>query len=296
MRWTGEVAAGLDPGRPVLIAGPTASGKSALALAVAEAQGGVVVNADALQVYDCWRVLTARPSAEEAAGVPHALYGHLGRDAPWSVGHWLRAVAGLRAGGARLVIVGGTGLYFTALTEGLAEIPPVPAAVRTEAGARLEARDLAALVSDLDPATRARIDTANPARVLRAWEVLRATGRGLADWQAATPPPLIPLAEAQPMVLELPRDRLAARIDRRFDAMMAAGALEEVAAELPHWDPARPSARAIGAAELMAHLRGETGLAEAVTAAKIATRQYAKRQRSWMRNRLGPWPRIAPDA
>jgi len=295
MGWAQEVAAGLDPGRPVLIAGPTAGGKSALALAVAEAQGGVVVNADALQVYDCWRILTARPSAGEEARVPHALYGHLGREAPWSVGHWLRAVAGLRAGGARLVIVGGTGLYFTALTEGLAEIPPVPEAVRAEAGARLATEGLGALVAGLDAPTRARIDTANPARVLRAWEVLRATGRGLAEWQAATPPPLVPLAEAQAMVVEVPRARLAARIEARFDAMMAAGALAEVAAELPYWDPARPSARAIGAAELVAHLRGETALAEAVAAAKTATRQYAKRQRSWMRNRLGHWPRVTPE-
>jgi tRNA dimethylallyltransferase len=292
--WEREVAATLDPARPVLLAGATASGKSALALAIAETQGRTVVNADALQVYARWRLLTARPGPADLARAPHALYGHLAADADWSVGDWLRALPPLLAADPAPVIVGGTGLYFTALTEGLAEIPPIPAAIRAEAEARLAARGLAALLSDLDPATRARIDTANPARVLRAWEVLRATGRGLADWHAGTAPPLLPRARAQPVVLEVAPELLAARIDARFDAMMDAGALAEVAAELPRWDPARPSARAIGAAELAAHLRGEMELAEAVAAAKTATRRYAKRQRTWMRNRLADWQRIAP--
>lgn len=292
MAWQQALAAGLDPERPVLIAGPTASGKSALAMALARAQGRTVVNADALQVYGRWQLLTARPDPADMAAVPHALYGHVGRDAAWSVGHWLRAMAGLLAAGRPLVVVGGTGLYFTALTEGLAAIPPVPAEVRAAAMARLAQAGLPALLADLDPATRGRIDRANPARVLRAWEVLAATGRGLADWQARTGPPLLALSDAQPLVLELPPAVLAGRIAARFDAMMAAGALQEVARELPHWDPAQPSARAIGAAELVAHLRGERPLEAAVSAAKSATRRYAKRQRSWMRNRLGHWPRI----
>ncbi|MDP4034320.1 MAG: tRNA (adenosine(37)-N6)-dimethylallyltransferase MiaA [Pseudorhodobacter sp.] len=278
--------------RPVLIAGPTASGKSGLALEIAARQGGVIVNADALQVYSCWRLLTARPSATEEALAPHRLYGHIGRDQDYSVGHWLREVAVVLATDARPIIVGGTGLYFSALTEGLAEIPPVPAALRVEADARRAAGDMAAMLAELDPATRDRIDRRNPARVQRAWEVLRATGRGLADWQAATGPALLPLAQAQALVLRPDTDWLGARIDTRFDAMMAAGALDEVRAELPYWNPARPSARAIGAPELVAHLRGEIGLAQAVAAARIASRQYAKRQRTWFRSRMADWQTI----
>ncbi len=286
-----SVMTGLAPETPVLIAGPTASGKSALAMQIAEAQGGVIVNADALQVYGCWRLLTARPDASEEARAPHRLYGHVGRDQPYSVGHWLREVAAILAGGARPIIVGGTGLYFMALTEGLAEIPAVPPDVRAE-GDALRLSDPARMVAMLDPATAAKTDLANLARVQRAWEVLRATGRGLAAWQAQTPPPLLPPTRCRKVVLRPDVDWLNARIDRRFDLMMAAGALEEARAELPTWDPARPSARAIGAPELIAHLQGQMSLSEAVAAAKLASRQYAKRQRTWFRSRMGDW--LAP--
>lgn len=278
---------------PVLIAGPTASGKSGLALKLAERQGGVIVNADALQVYACWRVLTARPSAADEALVPHRLYGHVGRDQDYSVGHWLREVAQVLASDARPIIVGGTGLYFTALTAGLAAIPAIPAQVRAEGDARRRAGDVAGMLAGLDPATRAAIDRQNPARVQRAWEVLRATGRGLADWQAATGPALLPLARAQALVLAPDPAWLGARIDARFDAMMAAGALDEVRAQLPHWNPAQPSARAIGARELVAYLRGEIGRDQAVALARIASRQYAKRQRTWFRSRMAGWPAVA---
>ena len=278
---------------PVLIAGPTASGKSGLALELAERQGGVIVNADALQVYACWRVLTARPSAADEALVPHRLYGHVGRDQDYSVGHWLREVAQVLASDARPIIVGGTGLYFTALTAGLAAIPAIPAMVRAEGDARRRAGDVAGMLAGLDPATRAVIDPQNPARVQRAWEVLRATGRGLADWQAATGPALLPLARAQALVLAPDPAWLGARIDARFDAMMAAGALDEVRAQLPHWNPAQPSARAIGARELVAYLRGEIGRDHAVALARIASRQYAKRQRTWFRSRMAGWPAVA---
>ena len=276
---------------PVLIAGPTASGKSALAMDLAARDGRVIVNADALQVYGCWRILTARPSVAEEAALPHALYGHVARDADWSVGHWLRAVAPLLD--RPVVIVGGTGLYLTALTEGLAEIPPVPPAVRAEAEARLAEGGVAALIADLDAATAARTDLRNPVRVQRAWEVLRATGRGLADWQAATGPAILPPAQAERLLVMPDRDTAAARILHRLRGMVAAGALDEVAAELPRWDPARPSGKAIGVAEFAAHLRGETTLEEAILAAAIATRQYAKRQRSWFRGRMADWRRIA---
>jgi tRNA dimethylallyltransferase len=192
------------------------------------------------------------------------------------------------------VIVGGTGLYLTALTEGLAEVPPVPPAVRAEADARLAAGGLSAMLADVDAATAARIDRVNPARVQRAWEVLRATGRGLAAWQDAGAAPLLPLASAEAILLAPDRDRLAARIDRRFAAMLDAGALDEVRALLPVWAPAAPWARAIGAPELAAHLRGEIGLAEAAARARAATRQYAKRQRTWFRSRMGGWQRFDP--
>ena len=283
----------IPPDRPVLIAGPTASGKSALAETIVAAGGGVIVNADALQVYGCWRLLTARPSAVTEAALPHRLYGHVGREAPYSAGHWLREVRAVLAEGARPVIVGGTGLYFTALTEGLAEVPPTPPGVRSEADSRLRDAGLAAMVAELDPATAARIDLRNPARVQRAWEVLRATGRGLADWQAETGPPLLPLDRVAALVLEPDRDWLAGRIDRRFDAMMEAGALDEVRAAMPAWQTGAPWTRAIGAPELAAHLRGEGSLAEAVAAARIASRQYAKRQRTWFRSRMAAWRRIA---
>ncbi|MBL4917430.1 tRNA (adenosine(37)-N6)-dimethylallyltransferase MiaA [Szabonella alba] len=285
--WTG--LPDLPPDRPLLIAGPTASGKSALAAEIVARSGGVIVNADALQVYDCWRVLTARPSVAEEAALPHQLYGHVGRHDVWSAGHWLRAVAEIMQNGARPVIVGGTGLYFTALTAGLARIPETPPDIRAQ-GNRLRAEGgIAALLAGIDPQTAARIDRQNPARVQRAWEVQQATGRGLAAWQDETGPPLLPLSQCEPLILRPDRDWLARRIDLRFEAMMQDGALEEARAALPHWDPALPSSRAIGAPELIRHLRGETGLEEAVEAAKIATRQYAKRQRTWFRNRLKGW-------
>ncbi len=280
-----EIIDNISPDQPVLIAGPTASGKSGLALALAERQGGVIVNADALQVYAGWRVLTARPAPEEEARAPHRLYGMVAADQDWSVGHWLRAVAPLLQGPARPIIVGGTGLYFTALTEGLAEIPPTPPAIRAEG----DSLSLGQLLEALDPETRTRIDQRNRARAQRAWEVLRATGRGLAAWQAETGPPLLPPDRAARLVLRPGRDWLAERIARRFDQMIAAGALDEARAALQGWDPARPASRAIGAPELIAHLRGEISLADAVEAAKLATRQYAKRQRSWFRSRMSDW-------
>ncbi len=301
--WQARIAAALDPARPVLLAGATASGKSALALAIARAHGGSVVNADALQVYRDWRILTARPSPEDEARAPHLLYGHVGFRTPWSVGDWLRALAPIlaehRQDGRPLVIVGGTGLYFTALTEGLAEIPPISPRTRARAEAIVAAEGHEALVADLarrDPRTHERIDLANPVRVQRAWEVLAETGRGLAAWQDETPPPLLPAEMAQPFVLSLPPPVLAERIERRFDAMMAAGALEEVRALRPVWDPHLPAAKAIGARELMAHLEGRLSLDEAVAAAKRATRDYARRQRKWFRRKMAGWPRLTPPS
>ena len=283
-----------DPARPVLIAGPTASGKSALALEIAARQGGVIVNADAIQVFSDWRVLTARPSRAEEAQAPHRLYGHVPGTEPYSVGQWVRDLEPILTGPERPIIVGGTGLYFTALTEGLAEIPATPDDIRAEAMARLDAGELAQMIAELDAETRARIDLANPMRVQRAWEVLKATGRGIAAWQKETPPPRLPLSQAQPILFDAPKEWLTPRIETRFRKMVSGGALDEARANLPGWSPDLPSAKAIGAAELMAHLRGEITLDDAIDRATVLTRQFAKRQRSWFRARMGDWPRIAP--
>ncbi|QQA44538.1 tRNA (adenosine(37)-N6)-dimethylallyltransferase MiaA [Pelagovum pacificum] len=274
--------------RPVLIAGPTASGKSSLALEIAETQGGVIVNADALQVFDGWRILTARPSPEDEARVPHHLYGHVPFDGAYSVGDWLREVAPLLDGRERPIIVGGTGLYFTALTEGLAEIPPTPSDVRAEG----DGLPLDRLLSALDARTRDGIDQRNRARVQRAWEVLRATGRGLADWQADTPPPLLPLSGTTPIVVDADRDWLAGRIERRFDLMLDSGAMDEAKRMEPTFSPHHASSKAIGAAELIGVVRGELFPEVARDRAVVATRQYAKRQRTWLRNRMGNWTRL----
>lgn len=277
----------IHPDRPVLIAGPTASGKSALALRIAQDQGGVIVNADALQVFNGWRVLTARPDDTDLAAAPHALYGHVPFDQDYSVGAWLRDLDPLLSG-PRPIIVGGTGLYFAALTEGLANIPATPADVRAAA----DALSLAQMLDALDPATRARIDTQNRMRVQRAWEVWTTTGRTLASWQDATPPPRLPLDAVTPIVLDAPKDWLTPRIAQRFDIMLDTGALDEARAMRPRWDPAHPSSKAIGAAELIAYLDGHMTLDEARNAAVIATRQYAKRQRTWFRKRMAGWHSI----
>ena len=278
--------------RPVLIAGPTASGKSALALRIARQQGGVIVNADAIQVFENWRVLTARPSPEDEAAAPHALYGHVAYDADYSVGHWLREVEPLLNASARPIITGGTGLYFTALTEGLADIPKTPPEVRELANEIISKQGLDTLLSGLDDKTLSRIDQQNPMRVQRAWEVQQATGKGLAHWQDSTPPPLLPLGRCTAIVVEADKEWLTPRIDCRFDQMLDMGAMDEARANLDHWDPALLSSKAIGAPELIAHLQGTISLDEAREAATIATRQFAKRQRTWFRARMKTWSRL----
>lgn len=276
--------------RPILIAGPTASGKSALALEIAARHGGVIINADASQIYDCWRVITACPSEEEEAQVPHRLYRHVPYDASYSAGHWLREVTPFLTGPDRPIIVGGTGLYFNTLTQGMAEIPATPPEVRH----RADQMTREALLAELDAGTAARIDTLNRARVQRAWEVLTATGRPLADWQDDTPPPVLPLDQVVPVVFDVEKDWLNDRIARRFDLMLELGALDEVAAMRDRYDPALPSCKAIGVPELMAYLDGDMTLDSARERATIATRQFAKRQRTWFRSRMKEWIRISP--
>ncbi len=276
----------IPPDRPVLIAGPTASGKTGLAIAIARAQSRLIVNADALQVYDGWRVLTARPTPEEEAEAPHHLFGHVPFEAHYSVGQWLRDVAPFLA--QNPVIVGGTGLYFRALTEGLADIPAVPAALRAEASA-LPFEHLLSDLDRLDPVLATRIDRQNRTRVQRGWEVAQATGRLLSDWQAGTPAPLLPLHRATPLMLACNRDWLNTRIAARFEQMLQNGALDEARANLPRWPDAGGAAKAIGAPELIAHLQGHLSLDAARAAAVIASRQYAKRQRSWGRSNSAGW-------
>lgn len=275
--------------QPVLIAGPTASGKSALALELAVHQNRAIVNADALQVFSDWQILTARPGAEEMAIAPHHLYGHIPGDRAYSAGEWLREVRPFLPMKPAPIIVGGTGLNFSVLTEGLADIPPTPPEIRAEADTRLAKDGPASLLKDLDAATIARIDIQNPARVQRAWEVQRTTGLGLIAWHEKTPNPDLRLSDTFPILLDADRDWLNERIARRFDLMLSLGALEEARRNEPGWSPDLPSAKAIGAAELIAHLRGVVSLAEAREAACISTRQYAKRQRTWFRSKMKDW-------
>lgn len=291
-----------NPMRPILIAGPTASGKSALAVALANEIGGCVINADALQVYACWQVLSARPDAAELACAPHFLYGHVACEAEYSTGHWLREVTECLAQAEkrkqRPIIIGGTGLYFSALTKGLAKIPPIAAEIRIE-GNELRENDIPKMLDYLrnnDPQTLQQIDTLNPVRVQRAWEVLRSTGTGMADWHRQTPPPLIAPDTATCLVLEADRDWLADRINQRFQIMLKTGAIEEVQAVLQTgWNPGLPSMQAIGAPELVAYLQNTMTLDQATEQGCATSRQYAKRQRTWFRNRLKCWQRITAE-
>ncbi|MEO1314535.1 MAG: tRNA (adenosine(37)-N6)-dimethylallyltransferase MiaA [Pseudomonadota bacterium] len=274
----------------ILIAGPTASGKSALALRLAERLGGTVVNADALQVYARWSVLTARPPQADLIRAPHALYGHVAAEVAYSAGHWLREVSGLDAK-LPLIFTGGTGLYLSSLLRGLADIPEIPPDVRSE-GDLLRASGLEPFLTYLeahDPELLARVDRSNGMRLQRAWEVHRATGTALSAWQAKPHNPLVSRDKALCLVLNADPAALAERIAMRFAQMLDAGVLQEVAAQREGWDPALPSSRALGAAELMAHLEGRLSLEDAVEKAVITSRQYAKRQRTWFRSNMGDW-------
>lgn len=283
------------PNTPILIAGPTASGKSALALDIAERFGGTIINADALQVFENWRILSARPDAADEARARHVLYGHIPYDADYSVGEWLREVQPFLNGNNRPIIVGGTGLYFTALTQGLAEIPTTPSEVRASADAIVAERGFEALIPEIDEHTQNSIDLLNPMRVQRAWEVQRATGKGIRAWQDETPAPLLPLKSTIPILFDIEKEWLNARIAKRFDIMLGTGALEEAQANLDRWNPKLLSNRAIGAPELISYLQGQISLEDARLNATIATRQFAKRQRTWFRSKMKQWFRYDPN-
>lgn len=286
----------------MLIAGPTASGKSALALAVAERIGGIVVNTDSMQVYRDLAIITARPDAAETARVPHLLYGHVDAAESYSAGRFVQDAAAalqqVRTESRIPVFTGGSGLYFKALTSGLAAIPQVPPEVREAVRARLEASGPAALHQELarrDPVAAAQLRPADRTRIARALEVVEATGRSITDWRREGLLPLLDLACTAKVFLAPDRAVLYRRIDARFDAMLSAGALDEVRAlAARRLDPLLPAMKAHGVPWLIRHLTGEMSLAAAAEEAKKDTRRYAKRQFTWFRHQLGDWPQAHP--
>lgn len=288
----------------LLIAGPTASGKSALAIACARALGGVVVNADSMQVYADLRVLTARPSPDEEAAAPHELFGHVDAAVNYSVGKWLAEVRGVldaaRAQGRLAVLAGGTGMYFKALTQGLSDIPAVPEEVRAQVRAQaqgLSPPQLHARLAACDPMTAARLRPSDPQRILRALEIFAATGRPLAAFQGARQAPILPRGAWAGLFLDAPRDWLYARIDARFRAMVDQGAVEEARALMARGlDPALPAMRAHGVPGLIDWLAGRASLEEAVARGQADTRHYAKRQMTFARHQLPDFRFVAPEA
>lgn len=287
--------------QPILIAGPTASGKSALALELAERLGGTIINADSMQVYAELRILTARPSPEDEARAPHALYGFVPASEAYSAGRFVKdaaaAIAGARAKGLRPIIVGGTGLYFKALTEGLSPIPEVDPEVRQHWRDEAHSKGAGELYVHLtmqDPETAGRLKPADTQRIVRALEVLQSSGKPLSYWQAQKGTPVVDLATAHAFVLMPERGELQLRADARFDQMIDAGALDEAdRLQRLGLDSDLPSMRALGVAPLIAHLRSESGLDEAVIIAKAETRQYIKRQMTWLKRYMITWKELS---
>jgi tRNA dimethylallyltransferase len=288
--------------KAVLIAGPTASGKSALALELAQETGGVIINADSMQVYRDLRVLTARPTPEEEARVQHRLYGHVDAAVNFSAGAWVvdaaKVLAETRAQQRLAIFVGGSGLYFKALTRGLSAVPAIPAEIREGVRARLERNGVEALHAELaqhDPASAERLKPRDRTRIARALEVVEATGRSLTDWHRDGLPPLLPEGQFSALFIAPERDQLYARIDARYDAMLAAGALEEVARlAARHLDPLLPAMKAHGVPALIRHIRGEITLEEAAETGRADTRHYAKRQFTWFRHQLAEFQWVRP--
>ncbi|SON56409.1 tRNA dimethylallyltransferase [Hartmannibacter diazotrophicus] len=290
--------------RAILIAGPTASGKTALAIDLARALGGEVIDADAMQVYDRLAILTARPTEDEMGDIPHHLFGHVPPSESYTVARYLndaaRVIGDVMARGRLPVLVGGTGLYFSALTKGLSPVPPVDDAVRAHWRARAEAIAAPELHAELgarDPAMAERLRPSDRQRVTRALEVIESTGRSLLDWQAIPGDPLLPAGAFEGIVLAPDRAWLHGRIEARFGKMVAEGGLEEARrfAALG-LDPALPAMKAIGVPEMMAAASGAMTLDEAIAAAVTATRRYAKRQETWFRNQFTDWSRIDPSS
>ncbi|WP_253626135.1 MULTISPECIES: tRNA (adenosine(37)-N6)-dimethylallyltransferase MiaA [unclassified Bradyrhizobium] len=290
--------------KAVLIAGPTASGKSALALELAQRTGGVVINTDSMQVYRDLRIITARPTAGEEALVPHRLYGHVDAGVNFSAGAWVADAAKVlgeaREQGRLPIFIGGSGLYFKALTRGLSAVPPIPADVRDGVRARLEQRGVEALHAELaarDPVSAERLKPRDRTRIARALEVVEATGRPLPDWHREGLPPLLPPGDFHALFLAPERERLYARIDARFGVMLDTGALDEVAALAARGlDPLLPAMKAHGVPALIRHLRGEISREEAAEIGQADTRHYAKRQFTWFRHQLPEFAWVVPEA
>ncbi len=287
----------------VLIAGPTASGKSALALALAERLGGTIVNADSMQVYAGLRVITARPSVDEEARAQHLLFGHVDPAESYSTGQWLReaaaAIAEITAAGRVPIVVGGTGLYFKGLTEGFAAVPTIPAEIRDSVRERLARDGVAPLYAELtarDPVTAARLMPLDRSRIARALEVVLATGRSISDWHGEGTAPVLSPERTVRVFVTMERAVLVSRIEARFAAMLEAGALDEVRAlAARNLDPLLPAMKAHGVPWLIRHLRGEISLDEAAAGSIMDTRRYAKRQHTWFRGQMKDWPSVAAD-
>jgi tRNA dimethylallyltransferase len=287
----------------VLIAGPTASGKSALALALAETHNGVIINTDSMQVYRDLRVLTARPTRSEEARATHRLYGHVEATVNFSAGAWVadaaKALAEARAQNRLPIFAGGSGLYFKALTRGLSAVPPIPSEVRESVRARLQqdgVEALHALLAQRDPASAERLKPRDRTRIARALEVVEATGRSLTDWHRDGLPPQLAPGTFTAVFLEPERGELYARIDARFGAMLKAGALDEVAALASRkLDPLLPAMKAHGVPALIRHLAGEITLEQAAEIGRADTRHYAKRQFTWFRHQLPEFEWVKPE-
>ena len=278
--------------RPVLIAGQTASGKSQLALQIAEKRDRVIINADAIQVYKNWRILTARPSISDETLATHMLYGHIEPQIEYSVGHWLKDVKKILPIYPNPIIIGGTGLYFSSLTNGLIDIPDIPAQIKLEAKNRIQSDGFESLIEEIDSKTLKKIDKNNPMRVQRAWEVMKATGRGLVSWHNETPKPILELKNCETILVDGNASIINNRISSRFDQMLDNGLLHEASKNFSTWDEKNPSSKAIGAKELMAFLDDDISMEQLKEEVVVATRQYAKRQRTWFRSKMKSWKKL----
>ena len=278
--------------KPILIAGQTASGKSQLALQIAEKRDRVIINADAIQVYKNWRILTARPSIADEAVATHMLYGHIEPQIEYSVGHWLKDVKKILPIYPNPIIIGGTGLYFSSLTNGLIDIPDIPAQIKLEAKNRVQSDGFESLIEEIDTETIKNIDKNNPMRVQRAWEVMKATGRGLVSWHNQTPEPTLSLKNCEAILLDCDAPTINKRINSRFDQMLDNGLIDEALKNFSNWNETNPSSKAIGAKELMAFLNDDISMEQLKEEVVVATRQYAKRQRTWFRSKMKSWKKL----
>jgi len=280
----------------ILISGPTASGKSEFAIKLAKKINGEIVNADSMQVYKELQILSARPKIKDYQNIKHHLYGFQSVKKNFSVGDWLKlAIKKINEIQKRKkvpILVGGTGLYFSSLTNGLINIPDIPAQIRLEAKNRIRSDGFESLIEEIDAKTLKKIDKNNPMRIQRAWEVMKATGRGLVSWHSETPKPLLELKNCETILVDCDASFINNRINSRFNQMLDNGLLDEASKNFSTWDDKNPSSKAIGAKELMAFLNGDISMEKLKEEVLIATRQYAKRQRTWFRSKMKSWKKL----